>query len=151
MSGANGLASLTGLEVMRLVAGGRLPPPGIGTLLGMSIEEVGDGFATFTLEPDERMLNPIGTVHGGIAATLLDSAMGCAVHTTLPAGAAYTTAQLNLHYLRSMRPGMGPVRATGTVLHRGRTQSTAEGRLLDADGGLLAHGTTTCLILAATP
>ena len=138
---------LSGLQVMRLIADGTLPPPGIATLLGMDLVEVGDGEAVFEIEPDERMLNPIGSVHGGIAATLLDSCMGCAVHTTLPAGVGYTTAQLNLHYLRAMQPGMGAVRAVGTVLHRGRRQSTAEGRLYDASGRLLAHGTTTCLVL----
>lgn len=141
------IARLSGLEVMQRVASGELPPPGIAVLLGMSVVEVGDGFATFELSPDERMLNPIGSVHGGIAATLLDSCMGCAVHTTLAPGLGYTTAQLNLHYLRSMQPGMGRVRATGTVLHRGRKQATAEARLVDSEGRLLAHGTTTCLIL----
>ena len=143
------VARMTGLEVMQAVASGELPPPGIAVLLGMSVVDVGDGFATFELSPDERMLNPIGSIHGGIAATLLDSCMGCAVHTTLPAGVGYTTAQLNLHYLRSMQPGMGLVRATGTVIHRGRKQSTAEAKLVDASGRLLAHGTTTCLILGA--
>jgi uncharacterized protein (TIGR00369 family) len=142
-----GVAAPSGLEVMQLIAAGELPPPPIATLLGMDIEEIGDGFATFVLEPDARMLNPIGSVHGGIAATLLDSCMGCAVHTTLPAGCGYTTAQLNLHYLRSMQPGMGRVRALGTVLHRGRKQVTAEAKLLDSGGRLLAHGTTTCLVL----
>ena len=141
------LTELSGLQVMRLIADGTLPPPGIATLLGMDLVEVSDGEAVFEIEPDERMLNPIGSVHGGIAATLLDSCMGCAVHTTLPAGVGYTTAQLNLHYLRAMQPGMGVVRAVGTVLHRGRRQSTAEGRLYDANGRLLAHGTTTCLVL----
>lgn len=141
------VASLSGLEVMQLIAAGELPPPPIAALLGMDVEEVGDGFATFGLEPDARMLNPIGSVHGGIAATLLDSCMGCAVHTTLAPGLGYTTAQLNLHYLRAMQPGMGRVRATGTVLHRGRKQTTAEAKLYDAAGRLLAHGTTTCLIL----
>jgi uncharacterized protein (TIGR00369 family) len=147
MTTTAGIASLSGLEVMQLIAAGKLPPPPIAQLLGMDVEEVGDGFATFTLEPDARMLNPIGSVHGGIAATLLDSCMGCAVHTTLAPGMGYTTAQLNLHYLRSMQPGMGRVRAVGTVLHRGRKQSTAEARLFDDKGRLLAHGTTTCLIL----
>lgn len=141
------VASLSGLEVMQLIAAGELPPPPIAALLGMDVEEVGDGFATFGLEPDARMLNPIGSVHGGIAATLLDSCMGCAVHTTLAPGLGYTTAQLNLHYLRAMQPGMGRVRATGTVLHRGRKQTTAEAKLYDGAGRLLAHGTTTCLIL----
>jgi uncharacterized protein (TIGR00369 family) len=143
------IARLSGLEVMQRVASGELPPPGIAVLLGMSVVEVGDGFATFELSPDERMLNPIGSIHGGIAATLLDSCMGCAVHTILAPGLGYTTAQLNVHYLRAMQPGMGPVRATGTVVHRGRKQSTAEGKLYDADGRLLAHGTTLCLILGA--
>lgn len=147
MTATTGIGAMSGLEVMQLIAAGTLPPPPIAALLGMELEEVGDGYATFTLEPDARMLNPIGSVHGGIAATLLDSCMGCAVHTTLAPGLGYTTAQLNLHYLRSMQPGMGRVRAIGTVLHRGRKQSTAEARLLDDKGRLLAHGTTTCLIL----
>jgi uncharacterized protein (TIGR00369 family) len=143
----DGLASMTGLETMRAIIAGELPPPGIAQLLGMELVEVDEGHAMFTLEPDVRMLNPIGSVHGGIAATLLDSAMGCAVHTTLEPGLGYTTAQLNLHYLRSMQPGMGQVRAIGTVLHRGRKQATAEAKLFDSRDRLLAHGTTTCLIL----
>jgi uncharacterized protein (TIGR00369 family) len=143
------LASMTGLETMQLIVAGELPPPGIAVLLGMSVVEVGDGIATFELRPDERMMNPIGSIHGGIAATILDSCLGCAVHTTLPAGVGYTTAQLNVHYLRAMQPGMGPVRATGTVIHRGRTQSTAEGKLIDSNGKLIAHATTICLILGS--
>ncbi|MCW2857970.1 MAG: hypothetical protein JWR52_3585 [Marmoricola sp.] len=145
-----GLDTLSGLEQMQLIVTGELPPPAIATLLGMTVVDVAEGSATFELTPDERMMNPIGSVHGGIAATLLDSCMGCAVHTTLAPGQAYTTAQLNVHYLRAMQPGTGPVRATGTVMHRGRTQSTAEGRLYDARGKLIAHGTTTCLILSGS-
>lgn len=141
------LSRMSGLETMRAVAAGELPPPTIAVLLGMAPVELGDGFATFEMTPDERMMNPIGSIHGGIAATVLDSCMGCAVHTTLEPGQGYTTAQLNIHYLRAMQPGMGIVRATGTVIHRGRKQSTAEGKLYAADGKLIAHGTTTCLIL----
>ena len=141
------LSRMTGLETMRAVAAGELPPPTIAVLLGMAPVELGEGFATFEMTPDERMMNPIGSIHGGIAATILDSCMGCAVHTTLEPGQGYTTAQLNIHYLRAMQPGMGIVRATSTVIHRGRKQSTAEGKLYDADGKLIAHGTTTCLIL----
>lgn len=141
------LATMTGLDVMRAVALGDLPPPGIAVTLGMMPVEIEDGLCTFELSPDERMTNPLGTIHGGIAATILDSCMGCAVHTTLPPGVGYTTSQLNVHYLRAMMPGMGTVRATGTVLHRGRKQSTAEGKLYSADGKLIAHATTTCLIL----
>jgi uncharacterized protein (TIGR00369 family) len=143
------LSRLSGLEVMQLIASGELPPPPIAALLDMDVEEVGHGYATFGLVPDARMLNPIGSVHGGIAATLLDSCMGCAVHTTPEPGLGYTPAQLNVHYLRSMQPGMGRVRATGTVLHRGRKQATAEAKLVDAEGRLLAHGTTACLILGS--
>jgi uncharacterized protein (TIGR00369 family) len=143
------IGRMTGLEVMQRIANGELPPPTIAELLDMRPVEIADGAVTFEMHPDERMMNPIGSIHGGIAATILDSCMGCAVHTTLPPGVGYTTAQLNLHYLRAMQPGMGPVRATGTVIHRGRTQSTAEGRLYDADGRLIAHGTTLCLILGA--
>ncbi|MCZ4500329.1 MAG: hypothetical protein JWQ74_2884 [Marmoricola sp.] len=141
------IAALTGLETMKLIVAGELPPPGIAVLLGMTVVAVSEGTATFELSPDLRMTNPIGSIHGGIAATILDSCLGCAVHTTLPAGVGYTTAQLNVHYLRAMMPGMGPVRATGTVIHRGRKQSTAEGKLVSADGKLIAHATTTCLIL----
>ncbi len=141
------LARMTGLELMQAVGRGDVPPPGIAVTLGMMPVEIADGVCTFELSPDERMTNPLGTIHGGIAATILDSCMGCAVHTTLPPGVGYTTAQLNVHYLRAMQPGMGVVRATGTVIHRGRTQSTAEGKLYDATGKLIAHATTTCLIL----
>jgi uncharacterized protein (TIGR00369 family) len=143
------IGRMTGLEVMQRIANGELPPPTIAELLNMRPVEIADGAVTFEMHPDERMMNPIGSIHGGIAATILDSCMGCAVHTTLPPGVGYTTAQLNLHYLRAMQPGMGPVRATGTVVHRGRTQSTAEGKLYDAAGRLIAHGTTLCLILGA--
>ncbi len=141
------LSRMTGLETMRAVVAGELPPPTIAVLLGMAPVELGEGFAIFEMTPDERMMNPIGSIHGGIAATILDSCMGCAVHTTLEPGQGYTTAQLNIHYLRAMQPGMGIVRATGTVIHRGRKQGTAEGKLYAADGKLIAHGTTTCLIL----
>lgn len=141
------VARMTGLETMRAICAGELPPPTIAVLLGMHPVEVEEGLATFEMVPDERMMNPIGSVHGGIAATILDSCMGCAVHTTLEPGQGYTTQQLNIHYLRAMQPGQRAVRATGTVLHRGRKQATAEGKLYDADGKLVAHGTTTCLIL----
>lgn len=141
------LATMTGLQVMQAVGRGDLPPPGIAVTLGMMPVEIAEGVCVFELSPDERMTNPLGTIHGGIAATILDSAMGCAVHTTLAPGVGYTTAQLNVHYLRAMTPGMGTVRATGTVIHRGRKQSTAEGKLFSADGKLIAHATTACLIL----
>jgi uncharacterized protein (TIGR00369 family) len=142
---------LTGLEFMRLVAEGERPPPPIAKLLGMEIVEAERGRALFALEPAEWMYNPIGSVHGGIAATILDSCMGCAVHTTLPQGVGYTTTDLQVRYLRSMRAGDGRVLAEGRVVHSGRRTATAEGRLFregDEDV-LLAHGSTGCVILAA--
>lgn len=141
------IGRMTGLEQLQLVREGGFAVPTIGDLLGFAITELEDGRVTFEMTPDARMLNPLGTIHGGITATLLDSAMACAVHSALPAGSSYTTAQLNVHYLRAMAADVGPVYATGTVIHRGRKQSTAEGKLVDGDGKLIAHGTTTCLIL----
>ncbi len=140
---------LTGLEFMRLVLAGERPPPPIARLIGMDVVEAAPGRAVFALEPGEWMYNPIGSVHGGIAATLLDSAMGCAVHTTLEAGAGYTTTDLQVRYLRAMRADGGRVLAEGRVVHAGRRTATAEGRLfLESDESVLfAHGTTGCVIL----
>jgi uncharacterized protein (TIGR00369 family) len=102
----------------------------------------------FAVTPAEWMYNPIGSVHGGIAATLLDSSLGCAIHTTLPAGVGYTTSDLQVRYVRAMSASTGRVLAESTVVHRGRKLATAEGRLYAEDGGkLFAHGTTSCLIL----
>ena len=142
-------SALSGLEVMRAIIAGTHPPPPIARLLEMTVLEVEDGRAVFALEPAEWMYNPIGSVHGGIAATILDSCMGCAVHTTLPAGVAYTTTDLQVRYLRSMRAGDGRVLAEGRVVHAGRRTATAEGRLfLEGDPErLLAHGSTGCVIL----
>ena len=103
----------------------------------------------FALEPAEWMYNPIGMVHGGIAATILDSCMGCAVHTTLAAGVGYTTTDLQVRYVRAMRESTGRVLAEGRVVHEGRRTATAEGRLFaESDGSLIAHGSTGCVILA---
>lgn len=146
-------AGITGLEAMRRVASGEAPAPPIARLLDMELVEVGAGRAVFALHPAEWMYNPIGSVHGGIAATILDSCMGCAVHTTLEAGAAYTTTDLQVRYLRSMRAGGGRVLAEGRVVHAGRRTATAEGRLFleDDDTVLYAHGSTGCVILGREP
>lgn len=141
------IAQMTGLQQLQLVEDGRISVPTVADLLGFEMVEVSDGKVSFEMLPDDRMLNPLGTIHGGITATILDSAMACAVHSSLRPGQSYTTAQLNVHFLRAMQPGTGKVRATGTVLHRGRKQSTAEGRLTDERGKLVAHATTTCVIL----
>ena len=124
-----------------------LPVAPIAELLGFDLVELGEGRASVELDPGERHYNPLGTVHGGIAATLLDSAMGCAVHTTLDEGEAYTTLELKVNYVRAITEATGRVVATGSVIHRGGRVATAEARLTDAGGRLLAHGTSTCLIM----
>src|SRR5690606_33755904 len=103
--------------------------------------------AVFVCEPGEFHYNPIGSIHGGLAATLLDSAMGCAVHSTLPAGVGYTTLEIKVNYMRPLRIERGEVRCEGRVIHRGGRTAVADGRVVDADGKAYAHATTTCLIL----
>ena len=139
---------LGGLEALRAVMDGELPPPPIASLLGFEIAHVERGRAVFALEPAEWMYNPIGSVHGGVASTLLDSALGCSIHTTLDAGARYTTSDLHVRFVRAMRVGTGRVLADCHVVHAGRRLATAEGQLVAEDGGaLFAHATTSCLIL----
>ena len=141
-------AELSGLEYMRALIEGEIPPAPIGVTMNFTPIEVDDGQAVFQGEPGEEHYNPIGVVHGGYASTLLDSAMGCAVHTTLPAGAAYTTLTIEVKLVRPITRDTGPVRAEAEVVHRGRRQATVEARLVAAETGkLLAHGTSTCMIL----
>jgi uncharacterized protein (TIGR00369 family) len=140
------VAALPGLEALQAVARGDLPPPPIAQTLGFGPIEVEKGRATFTVEPAEFHYNPIGVVHGGLALALLDSAMGCAVHSTLDGGVAYTTLEVKANFVRPLTADTGPVRCTGTVVHGGRTVATAEGRVVDARGKLYAHGTSTLLI-----
>ena len=137
---------LSGLEYLRRIVAGELPRPPIGALMGFGIAELEEGRAVFTAEPAEFHYNPIGVVHGGLAATLLDSAMGCAVHSTLPAGAGYTTLEIKVNYVRPLTAETGLVRCEARVIYVGGRTATAEGRVLDASGKLYAHGTTTCLI-----
>jgi uncharacterized protein (TIGR00369 family) len=138
---------LAGLEYMQRIAAGTIPPPPIAQLLAFTIAEAEHGHAVFALEPAEWMYNPIGMVHGGIAATILDSCMGCAVHTTLEAGVGYTTTDLQVRYIRAMSGDTGRVLADGRVVHVGRRTATAEGRLFaESDGRLIAHATTGCVI-----
>ncbi len=139
---------LAGLDYIRAIQSGALPPPPIARLLEMEIVEAEDGRAVFALTPAEWMYNPIGMVHGGIAATILDSCMGCAVHTTLPAGVGYTTTDVQLRYIRAMGGATGRVLAEGRVVHAGRRTATAEGRVFTEEGEtLIAHGSTGCAIL----
>jgi uncharacterized protein (TIGR00369 family) len=135
------------IDYMRAIRDGRIPPPPIAKLLSMDLVEVEEGKAVFQLTPAEQHYNPIGVVHGGIAFTMLDSAMGCCVQTMLPAGKGYTTLEIKANLVRAITLKTGPIRATGKVVHMGRQTATAEGRLEDSQGKLLAHGTTTCIIL----
>jgi uncharacterized protein (TIGR00369 family) len=138
---------MTGLQVMEALQSGEIDPPGIIRTLGGGIESVEEGRVAFWLDPDDRHTNPMGMTHGGILATFLDSAMGCAVHSALPAGRAYTTLELSVNFVRAVMPGSGRIFASGTVLHAGRRVATAEGRITDAAGKLIAHATTTCLVM----
>lgn len=151
-SDPSGLASLgrdmAGIDLLRSMIEGRLPKPPIADLIGASLVEVGEGSATFALEPAEWMYNPLGSVHGGIAATLLDSCMGCAVHTLLPAGVGYTTTDLQIRFVRGMSDTTGRVLGTGRVIHPGRRLMTVEATMTAEDGDqLIAHGTSACIIL----
>ena len=138
--------AMSGLDALRAVQSGELPPPPIAVLLGMSIAEVDMGRVVFTATPAEYHYNPIGVVHGGLAATLLDSAMGCAVHSTLPAGTGYTTLEIKVNYVRAITRDTGEVRCEAHIIHQGGRIATAEARVTDAAGKLYAHGTTTCII-----
>jgi len=138
---------MSGLEALQALAHGQLPAAPIAQTLGFGGFEVEHGRATFTVEPAEFHYNPIGVVHGGLALTLLDSAMGCAVHSTLAAGVAYTTLEVNANFVRPLTADTGLVRCVGTVVHAGRTVATAEGRVVDEAGKLYAHGTSTLLIV----
>jgi uncharacterized protein (TIGR00369 family) len=139
---------MAGIEAMRAVMDGRLPKPPIADLIDASLIAIGEGTSTFALEPAEWMYNPIGFVHGGIAATLLDSCMGCAVHTLLPAGVGYSTTDLQIRFVRGLTDTTGRVLATGRVLHPGRRLMTVEGTLTTEDGDrLMAHGTSACIVL----
>ncbi|MCL4798971.1 MAG: PaaI family thioesterase [Burkholderiales bacterium] len=146
-AGARAGARMAGMDYLKAIVAGELPAAPLARVLGFALAEIEPGRAVFEIEPMEFHYNPIGTVHGGIACTLLDSAMGCAVHTTLPAGTGYTTAELKVNLVRAITTATGLLRAEGKIIHRGNRIATAEGFLRDREGRLYAHGTTTCLIL----
>jgi uncharacterized protein (TIGR00369 family) len=141
----------TGLDQLLAIRDHTTPPAPIQELLGFDLVEVDHGTSTFRYQPDGRHRNPLGTVHGGIAMTLLDSATGAAVHSTLTDGDGYATLETKVNLVRAIKPTTGPLRAEGRVLHRGTTVATAEGRLVGEDGRLYAHATSTCLILPQRP
>ena len=142
------VTTLSGLDQMRAIANGDVPAPPIAELMGFGVIEVEEGRAVFSAEPGEQHYNPIGVVHGGLAATLLDSAMGCAVHTTLEPGWSYGTLDLSARFVRPITKDTGRVLCEGVVVHRGSKTATMEGRVWAEDGGkLLAHGTGSALLL----
>lgn len=138
--------SLAGIDLLRKIFGGELPPPPIVETLDIESRSVQAGEVVFSLRPAEFHYNPIGSVHGGVIATILDSAAGCAVHSTLAAGEAYTSADLSVKFLRPVTLKTGRVRAIGTLISRSSRTALAEARLLDATDRLLAFATSTCLI-----
>ena len=140
------IAHLSGIEFFAAMMVGKIPPPPIGKTLNFWPAEFEFGRAVFEGEPTRDVYNPIGSVHGSFAAALLDSCMGCAVHSALAAGQAYTTLEYKISLVRGMSDRTGRVRAEGKVLQVGRRVATAEGRLVDSNGRLLAHGTSTCLL-----
>lgn len=144
---AQDLMAMTGLEAMRALIAGTFDAPNIAATLDFRLVEADEGFAAFEGEPSERLLNPLGIVHGGWALTLIDSACGCAAHTALPRGVGYTTVETKVNFVRAITPETGRVRAEGRVVSQGRTIITAEAKLTDARGKLLAHGQSTLLVM----
>lgn len=145
------IAGKTGLEVMQAMLNGEIPYAAIAKTLDFTIVSVSKGVAVFQGTPLAQHLNPLGTIHGGWVATMLDSALGCSVHTMMPPGRAYTTAELSVNYVKGLTPKVQRVRAEGKVIHCGRQLATAEARLVGADGTLYAHATTTCLVFEIPP
>ncbi len=140
------MAQMTGLDFVRAIFNGKLPAPPIMENIGPFDSTAEPGVVVMKSIPGFRHYNPIGSVHGGYAATLLDSAMGLAVHSMLPAGSGYTTLEFKISFIRGMTKDTGPIRTEGRTLNVGRRAATAEARIADAKGRLLAHATTTCLV-----
>jgi uncharacterized protein (TIGR00369 family) len=145
------VAGLTGMQVFEAMFDGRLPSPPIGATLSFLPVHIEPGYAVFQGRPRFEHYNPLGTVHGGWFATLLDSAVACAIHSSLPAGKAYTTLELKMNIVRALTDKVPLVRAEGRVVHPGNQVATAEGRLIGPDGKLYAHASTTCLVFDARP
>jgi uncharacterized protein (TIGR00369 family) len=143
---AAAMADHSGMEILKAISAGEIPPPPIMRTLGIDGVEVEDGRMVFHLEPQEFHYNPLGTMHGGVLATLLDSAAGCAVHTTLPAGVGYTSLDLTTKFLRPVTLNSGTLRCEGTVLSRGSRIALAQAQIFDGKDRLVAHATSSCLI-----
>ena len=138
--------AMSGLDFLLAIIAGDIAQPPIASALDFRLAEAATGYAAFSVIPAEYHYNPIGVVHGGLAATLLDSAMACAVQSTVPAGKGYKTLEIKVNLVRAITLKTGPMRAEGNVIHSGTRVGTAEGRLVDTQGRLYAHGTTTCMI-----
>ncbi|QLQ35219.1 PaaI family thioesterase [Micromonospora robiginosa] len=146
VAGAAHVGRRSGLDLMRAMIAGELAAPPITNLIDIARMEADEGRVVVELLPQEFHYNPLGTVHGGVLSTLLDTAAGCAVHTTLPAGVGYTSLDLNVKFLRPVTVASGTLRCEGTVLQRGRRTALAEARLTDPANRLVAHATSTCLL-----
>ena len=143
--------ALGGLEFFKRMMAGELPPPPLVALLGLRLVEVEAGRVVFTGTPAETFYNGLGVAHGGFAATMLDSALGCAINSTMPAGRLFTTLELKINYIRPLRREVGEVRCEANVVHAGNRTATSEGRIVDAAGKIYAHGTTTCILIERAP
>jgi uncharacterized protein (TIGR00369 family) len=147
MIGAKAALEMSGLEYLQAIERGELPLPPISETLDIKAHKVAKGYICFKLTPAEYHYNPIGTVHGGVISTLVDSAMGCAVHTVLPKGSGYTTLELKVNFLKPLKSTTGEVLCEGKTIHVGGRVATAEARVVDSAGNLYAHATTTCLLM----
>lgn len=144
--GTEARRTMSGIEYMRRMMAGEVQPSPMAQLMNFQLVEVSEGRAVLTIKPEERHYNGIGIVHGGLAATLLDSALGCAINTMMPTGRIFTTLEMKINYVRPMRAETGEVRCEAKVLHVGGRVATAEGRIVDREGKLYAHGTATCML-----
>jgi uncharacterized protein (TIGR00369 family) len=140
-------AAISGIEYFRRIQSGELPRAAMLELLGMRLLEVDEGRVVFGVTPSEQHYNAMGIAHGGLAATLLDSALGCAINTLAPAGKVFTTLELKINFTRPIRAENGPLRCEARVVHMGSRTATSEGRVVDARGKIYAHGTTTCIVV----
>ena len=138
--------TMSGIEILRAIAAGKLPPPPMAGALDYTVRSIEDGRVVFAGVPKFEFYNPLGMVHGGYAATLLDSTMGCAIHTKLAAGQSYSTLEFKINFTRALTVNTGEVEAIGTVVHVGKKTGVAEGKLVDASGKIYATGSTTCII-----
>jgi uncharacterized protein (TIGR00369 family) len=149
MAGAALGATMSGMDYLQAMLAGKIPAPPIAVTLDFRLSEVSEGHAVFTGTPAEFHYNPIGVVHGGLIATLLDSALGCSIHSMLPAGTGYTTLELHVNFVRPLTRDTGEIRCEAKVLHIGKRLGTAEAKVFDSAGKLYGHGTTTCMIFPA--